>query len=772
MKRDEYYKVLILFILLFFGKSITNLCLAADAVYPISAHELSSDERSCGVLCTESTVKNRNRAISDNGLYSRLYANPGLVFGIAKYKAELELRFDHLILANTTTYIRIDGEESLLQSLLGGSLGDLLSEFLGSVLFGEQEIIIDARTSSGSVLSRSSISGFNTDRVRLVSDDSGNYYIAIKPASSYDRIRITNQASSIAGLNAEYTLDVYHAFYFEPDPCGSEPIFTSFDGNGITLEVLELNNAVESLNLAIDSDLDNTFSEITLGVVGLAGTVEQMIYFNSPIQPGNEILISMATGQSLLDLGLLNYVELVAYSNGTEVSATSAASLLELDVLGLLAADEFFKFPVSDEISAIDQVGIRVSSLVGAGLLEGSLMISGVTVMPVRPTITEIPEEGYYEICYGQTVTVSPENKAGGDLNWYRLESEVETAMGTADSYTTPIDLAPGDHEFLVRSNSESCAGESEPSWFKVKVNPIPTPANFDIQPSGEIGIDENGKYTYVEGLHPVTLSPSLIDWAEAGEFEWYLDETMVIQLEDGDVLDDVLYEIENGNLTMTGLKYRDETDPYKFYLNWVPQSGCGPSEVKELDLSSIVRILNVNLQSFDAQVNADNEVMLKWKFSNDQMDHHVVIQRAGTELLFRDLWEGELASSADLSYLDTIPLLGDSYYRLEVRNQFGKSVFNSNLRRVFLSPVEGNSFIVYPNEFESFFTIRSPFQTAQEISYVLYSNKGSLLKKGTASITFQNPIQIAGLDSHAPGEYFLVIMRDGRTHTHHLIKK
>lgn len=769
MKDYYFYKTFVVLLFLFFSKCLSTYCLASDTVYAENSVSIIGSKPLCGSC---KTVFNLSNSESDNGAYTELISSAGYAVGLGSYKSQIELRFESTVAANTTTYIRIDGEDNLFQSLLGGSLGDLLSDVLGSVLFGQQEIIIDARTASGSVLSRSSIAGFDTDQVRLVSDESGNYYIAIRPNSPYDRIRITNQASSIAGLNTEYSLEVYHAFYYKDDPCGGQPVFTSYDGSGITLEALELNNAVESLNLAIDSDLDNTFSEISLGVVGVAGTIEQMIYFNSPVMPGNEILISMATGSSLLDLGLLNYVELVAYSNGAEVSTTSAASLLELDVLGLLASDEFFKFPISDDDSAIDQIGIRVSSLVGVGLLEGSLMISGVTVAPIRPEITDIPEEGAYVICFGETVTVTPNNSAGSDLNWYRMESSSEVSMGTAASYTTPDDLPPGDYEFLVKSNNSSCAVESEPSRFKVTVNPIPTPANYSILPSGEVEIDEDGKYIYVEGMHPVTLNPDLLGWAEEGQFEWYLDETMVVRLQDGDVISDVLYELEDGNLTMTGLKFRDESDPYKLYLHWVPEEGCGANEVKELDLSSIARILNVSLQNFDAHRTLDDDVNVSWRATIDRSDLNLVLQRAGSDLVFKDIWEGELATYTDFDFLDTEALVGESYYRLEVRNQQGESKFISDLRRIYIPVTKHDSFQVYPNEFESYFTIGSCFDQSKDISYALYSSEGSLLKAGTSQIALQNPVRIVGMESHAPGKYLLVIKEKDKAYTHHLIKR
>ncbi|MFC5624519.1 hypothetical protein [Algoriphagus winogradskyi] len=702
-----------------------------------------------------------------------MLSSPGALLGVGSYKSKIQLKFDSTVPANTITYIRIDADQSLLQSLLGGSLGDLLSGVLSVVLLGEQEIIIEARSSSGSVMAEnSSLLGFNNDLVWLVNDEFGNSYLAIRPDTAYDRILITNQSSSLLGGNTEYTLDVYHAFYFDSDLCDPQPTFTSFDGSGITLDAAGLNPLVESLSLAIDDDLETTFSEISLGVVGLAGTMEQKIYFNSPVQPGNEVLISMATGQSLLDLGLLNYVELVAYSNGVEVSTVSAASLLELDVLGLLASDEFFQFPISAGTSTIDAVGIRMASLVDLGALTGSLQISGATVKPIRPVIDTLPEEGFYEICYGQTVTVTPDNAAGGDLNWYRLESNNdETAIGIADAYTTPIDLAPGDHEFLVKSNGLSCAGESEPSRFKIKVKPVPTPANYSIEPSGELGIDEDGKYTYLEGVNPMTLKPSIKDLPTDGFFEWYVDEDMAIQITDGFVIDDVLFELDGADLTMTGLKFRDETDPYKFYLNWIPNEGCISDEPMELDLSSIARILNVSLERFDANLTSIGEVDLSWEFSKQPENKKVIIQRAGSNLDFREIWAKNLSEEVSNRYLDETPLKGESYYRLVLINENSEIEFTSDLRRVYNAHGLSNAYQVYPNQFENQFTIGTSYSESKEISYQLYSGKGSILRAGKARVSRQNTLRISNLESHPPGEYFLIIIDSSNKHAIHLIK-
>lgn len=758
-------------LLLFFGNFFIGFSFATIKTPPKKVTEISIDNRSCGLLCIQSTVQNKDKVLVDNNQYSRLYASPGILGPLGSYKGIIELEFEEEIPANTWSYVRIKADSNLLQSLLGGSLVNTLGNVLGAVLLGKQEIEIQARNSVGAVLTRNSTQEFSTERVKLVQDGAGDYFLAIKPEVPYNKIRITNQASALAGLGAEYTLDVYHAFYFTPDPCDVQPAFTSFDGSGITLEALGLNKAVEDLNLAIDGDQENTFSEISLGVLGVGASTEQKIYFESPVQPGNEILISMAKSASLLDLGLLNNVELVAYSNGAVVSATTAASLLELDVLGLLASNQFFKFPISDSVSAIDQIGIRVTSLVGVGALSGNLKISGVTVAPVRPEIPDVSEEGVFVICYGQTEFIEPVNKAGGELSWYRVEAGSEVFINIAETYTTPDDLPVGEHEFLVRAKGASCDGESSPSIFKVLVTSIPTEANYNVLPSGEIGIDEEGKYTYVEGINPVILNPDLINWTGEGNFEWFLDEAMQDEIENGALIDDVLFQVEEGELTMTGLKFRDELDPYKFYLNWVPVKGCGPESPMEFDLSSVARILNVSLLDFDARVTFAQEVAVNWKFSNQKISQQITVQRANSDLVFQNIWQAELANHVDFKFSDTNPLPGNSYYRLQVSNLDGEVDFTSDLRRVTVDKASTKSFLVYPNHFEDSFSISTTHIATKDISYFMYSGDGSLVLDGVAKISGQNPINIVGFASHSPGEYFLIITENGRSHTYHLIK-
>ncbi|EPR70193.1 hypothetical protein ADICYQ_1077 [Cyclobacterium qasimii M12-11B] len=701
-------------------------------------------------------------------------SSPGIALGISSYKSKIELRFDSSIPANTTTYVRIDADESLLQSLLGGSLGDLLSGVLGSVLLGRQEIVVEARTSSSSVMAPiSSLDGFDNNYVNLVNDEFGNSYLAITPNADYDRILITNQALSGVGFGSQYFLDVYHAFYIVPDLCDYQPTFTSFEGSGITLDALELADQIESLHLAIDDDLENTSSQISLGTVGVAGVMEQKIYFNTSIPPGNEILISMAIDESLLDLGLFNNVDLIAYSNGSEVSTTSASSLLDLDVLGLLDSGDFFRFPISDDEAEIDQIGIRISSLFGLGVLEGSLQISGVSVKPVRPVVETLPEIGGFEICEGEIVSVTPSNEAGGDLHWYQMNGDSEVSLGIANTFRTTESLPSGEHIYLVKATTVSCSEESEPVRFKVKVNPTPKPSNYEIQPLGEAAIDENGKYVYVEGVNPVTLQPTIKDFPDNGDFKWYLDETMTNQLFDGEVIDNVLYELEGSELTMYGLEFRDEFDPYVFYIAYIPDGVCAPEEPMKLDLSSILTILNVNIIKFEGEQINKGQIKLDWLFTGIKPNEIVTLYRSSTDLQFEELASFTGDQVLSNTFIDYDPLVGNNYYKLEVDDELGQSRFVSQLKRVQKLTNEDKTFSIYPNNFENDITIRREKNGVCESVLMLYSGNGKMFK--TVGFSFSenaNKYTLSDLGGFPSGNYFLKIITEERSDSFHLLKK
>jgi uncharacterized repeat protein (TIGR01451 family) len=271
----------------------------------------------------------------------------------------------------------VQGDNDLFGALLGGSLGDLLGDVLGAVLLGRQEIEIQARNSSGNiVLSRTSSEGFDTDRVRLVEDGEGNYFLAIRPDENYDRVRIINRSISLLGLGTEYNLDVYNAFFIDgEDTCGDYK-FTSFDGEGISLDLLDLGGAgVRDLGDAIDGD-PNTHSAISIGTLGVGASMFQNIYFNSSgtAQDYFKLSLSIANGGAL-NADLLGSIEIRAYNgdnSGPVYTKTLHGGLITgLDLLALLRNGEVVTIPFGPGV-AFDRISVGYNSLVSLSLLSNS----------------------------------------------------------------------------------------------------------------------------------------------------------------------------------------------------------------------------------------------------------------------------------------------------------------------------------------------------------------------------------------------------------------
>ncbi|PRY84312.1 putative repeat protein (TIGR01451 family), partial [Mongoliibacter ruber] len=363
-------------------------------------------------------------ALNDTpGSFARSVSNPGLLIGVGAVTGVLELQFPETRPAGSVSYIQIDGDENLFNALIGGSLGDALADVLGAIILGNQVITIEARNNTTTVLSRNSNQGFSTDAARLVQDKDGNFYLAVRPDQSYNRLRITNAATSLVGLFTGYTLDVYNAFFLdEEDTCGS-PLFTSFDGSGVNLDLLDIGNSgVNDLGNAIDGDFE-TFSTISPGVLSLGGSLSQFFDFGSLSRENDEVQVTLSGTPSLLDLDLLGNIRFRAY-NGTNVifdqnlSAlnTEILGLIQLDLLGLLADGNTVTIPIQPGAS-FDRFEIEVTAVLSVGLNE-SLRVHEVVQTPGRPNY-ENPEDASLLVCATDEVTLNVLSQSGETVNWY-----------------------------------------------------------------------------------------------------------------------------------------------------------------------------------------------------------------------------------------------------------------------------------------------------------------------------------------------------------------
>lgn len=339
--------------------------------------------------------------------YATLYASPGVALGGGSYGSYIQVKFPSDLEANTWSYVRLTGDTNLFSALLGGSLGQGLSNVLGAVLLGRQQIQIEAINSTNTtVLTRTSAQGFNLENVRLIEDPRGYYLLAIKPNAKYNRIKISTKSISAVGLGAVYEVKVYDAFTYQgnANTCG-KPVGTSFDGKGISLSVLPLGD--EKLSNAIDNNLDTYSSLKSTGLLDLsiAGFVSQYFYFPTRSTTSTSVNVKLATstGAGILNLNLLSSIEIIAWKDDTTVYKMPLAGgiLQGTNLLGLLERGDAVTITVAPGVT-FDKLEIRLNSPVGLSLAGSSIKIydverfDGITcINPIItiPSATAVPFE-------------------------------------------------------------------------------------------------------------------------------------------------------------------------------------------------------------------------------------------------------------------------------------------------------------------------------------------------------------------------------------------
>lgn len=308
----------------------------------------------------------------DLSTYSRIRANSGVISGLAGYDGIQTLTFPSDVSAGTTTYIRIASTNNIVESLLGGSaVGSLLS----TVLLGEQIITFDVLNSSNSIVATHNSNNLDSQNAKIVSNDVGEFFLAITPTSTYRSIRITNDLYAVAGLANTEEVYVYGAFYNTSISTCEGAKYTSWSGDGGLLNLdLTGNAGVNDPDHAIDSNFSN-YSELVLPTVATAGSIQQTVYFDGASNETYQIRLSSTA--DVLNLNLADNIQIIGYNGTTQVSSVSLSTLLDLDLLGLFQSNEIITFPFTPG-AAIDRVTIRVSSLANVSLTS-SLRLYSVT---------------------------------------------------------------------------------------------------------------------------------------------------------------------------------------------------------------------------------------------------------------------------------------------------------------------------------------------------------------------------------------------------------
>jgi|GEM_PF-6392521 len=497
--------------------------------------------------------------------YSTLESYGGIAINLGSYTGRIELGFPSTVPAGTTCYVRIQTDATLLNTLLGGGLGNALANLTGTIALGNHYFQVRAKETGNAtpVFTASSVNGFANENARLVYGTNGYYYIAITPSVAYNSIEIEDYTNTML-LGTINTLRVYNAFYFSGNDSCSPAFATSFDGTGGTVDILGVGGAgVANPNLAIDNS-NTTFSQVSMGALTVAGTISQTTYFATPSDATDEFhLVLQLDDPSILNLGVADGIKIEALNGTSVVYSTGLGSLLNLEILGLLSSGQ--KTDVAFKPSlAFDRVKVTISSLVQLNLVK-TVKIFDVYRSPAKPTVTTAS----ITINSGQSVTLAATTTAANELVWFNSLTGSAIAT-TAYNQTHMVSNVTASTIFYVATRQIGCSRLSERVPIAVTINPLPVASDITI--SANINTSCAG----VAVLAPTTA-------LTGGVFKYYTDQSKTQEITTGfSGHTGIIYSknTTTGALTISGLNASNT--PRNYYIS-VYVAGLGENAVNTL---------------------------------------------------------------------------------------------------------------------------------------------------------------------------------------------
>lgn len=437
------------------------------------AQRVYANQVTIGTAASDHVDNPSNALSSSETTFAQLNSYGGVLLNVGRFNGQLELKFPTTLQAGVTSYVRINSDPDLLKALLGGSLGNLLANVLGTVVLGNHFFTVEARNGSTAVLSGTSTNGFATNELRLIQDVNGYFYLALTPTQAYDRIYIRDETNAVL-LGASNNTKVYYAFYnssVSSDPC-VQGFATSYEGTGLNLDALRLGGAgVTDAQNVIDSDTSN-FSQLALGALAVAGSISQDIYFENLSVANDEFHIKLQSSPALLNVGLANNITVTTYNGATQVSSQPLSSLLSLDLLGLLNNGQRTTVVVRPGLP-VNRIRITFSSLLNANLTQAIRFYTALRTAG-RPTFTGA-QAASYTVCTGGTVALNATTTTGNELRWYADSTTANTLFTTSSgaAYNPgPLNTAT---TYFVAAAKIGCPYESERVRVTVNVVTIPT---------------------------------------------------------------------------------------------------------------------------------------------------------------------------------------------------------------------------------------------------------------------------------------------------------
>lgn len=503
------------------------------------------------VVLSESHVTSSAHSIDANpATYSELEAGTGLIIGIGSYSSHIDLEFPTALPANQTSFVRIETQDNILSSLLGGTLGNLLSGVVGVALTGNQEFSVEVKNGASTVLSGNSANpaSFAGERLKVVLDVNGHTYLAITPNQSYKSIRITNYTGSLVGLGVKKRMKVWDPYYVTQGANCAMPQFTSYDAAGITLELLNLGGGVHDLERAIDGNL-SSFSILSLGVVSVTSNITQRIYFEGVSQPTDVFAVRLGIDPALLAITLGQGIRLRTQNGANVITNSTLQSLLTPADIAALQNNQ----PVTIFLApnaGIDRVILELNGILGVTVSQSLDLFEVYKI--ASPPISTISGPGTI-ICAGTSATlVGNAVNPSDEIRWY-TDTITTTPIGITASgapYTTGI--LTSDTVFYMASAIPGCPNESMRIPLFVDVIPGPDPSAISVPVLPE--------YCAIDSVTLVANS------SLGTAFEWYLDLNATSPIVSGQQNGTHTYSVNNDSITISGLSPADS--PFTIYVS------------------------------------------------------------------------------------------------------------------------------------------------------------------------------------------------------------
>lgn len=433
------------------------------------------------------------------------------------------------IASGTPVYVKVQTETTLLSGLLGGTLGQLITN-LSNLLVDGQSITLSARLGSGTAQSVTIDGSFNNDNstsTKVIMDAAGDVYIRFVPTQNFDNITITNTRLGLVGTLTSRYLDVYGAYYLTGIPSCTAAQYTGFTGSGLVSADITAGAGTGFAYLAIDNSA-TTHSTLSLGTAAVASYIEQQFYFPGINSATDVYNIRFRIPNSAIQVGLLQAAQIVYYNGNTVLGSYSPYNLLTAEALGLLNGGASANLTVTPGYTNLTKIGVRFVSVANI-TTNDNMFIYSVNKSNFTLTAAANHANGNYFLNETATLTATATGCSTYTYSWTPTSgiSGTSTAqsvtaltntVGSTTYTVTATDAFGNTKTATVAVNVlQPPVGGSLSGGGNVCYNTLPGTITLTGYTGSVVGWEKSTSSDFTTGVTPITNTTTTLTSAEIG---------------------------------------------------------------------------------------------------------------------------------------------------------------------------------------------------------------------------------------------------------------